>query len=166
MKYTIRLIGDIEADLYKEFSEKLSKIEKLTKGRTGIIVNLEINSKGGDIYTALAFSARMRLSSKIFVVTANGLVASAATLILASGSIRQMTKESWVMVHDGSSKEKGSLSQLETEVRHLRQLEDQWVIILEQLTGTNRKVWADLQSKTTYLDAEQCLKLGLVDKII
>lgn len=166
MKYIIRLIGDIEADLYKEFSEKLSKIERLTKTRSGIIVNLELSSKGGDIYTALAFSARMRLSPIEFVVTAHGLVASAATLILASGSVRQMAKEAWVMVHDSSSKEKGSLSELETEIRHLRQLEDQWVDMLDKLTGTDWKIWEELQRKTTYLDAEQCLKLGLVDKII
>lgn len=163
MIYKLRILRDIDIESYKEFSNSLTKIEN---EHEGLPITLELNSEGGDIYTALAFAARIRLSPLKINITVYGFVASAAIIILASGERREMAKEAWVMVHDSSDKLKGSLTDLERESKHLRRLEDQWVGLMEELTGTPASMWSELQAKTTYLNAEECLKLGLVDKII
>jgi ATP-dependent Clp protease, protease subunit len=158
----IRIIGSIDEAAFKEFSEQMAALEDASRSPIKII----LSSGGGSAYDALAFSARMRLSPCRLMVTAYGLVASAAVLVLASGSRRYMTKESWVMVHEDSDKLNGNVVELEREVAHLRRMEDQWAELLELCTDISAATWTKLHKETTYLTPAQCLKLGLVEEII
>lgn len=160
-KKKLYITGPIDYDSYKDFSESLAEIEE---DETDIII--ELVSDGGEATAALAFSSRLRLSPCYITIVALGNVASAATLILASGDSRYMTKESWAMVHEDSGETSGSVTEMEREVQHLRAMEHQWNALLAKLTGTEARVWQDYNKRTTYFTAEECLKLGLIDKII
>lgn len=164
MEHIINLIGDIDEELFKEFSEQLSEIEANSNPAT--LVNINLNSEGGNAYDALAFSARMRLSPCLFNITAYGFVASAAVLVLASGDTRNMTKEAWVFVHEETAKLEANVVELENEIKHLRRMEDQWAVLLEELTCTKASIWTTLHKANAYLSADECKNLGLVDKII
>lgn len=157
----IRIIGMIDENSFKEFSEQLYELEKTNKP-----IHIELSSGGGVAYDALAFRGRIGSSPCVIKITAYGLVASAAVLILASGDVRYMAKEAWVMVHEDSDKIRGKVVDLERETKHLRRMEDQWNLLLERSTGTDWKVWERLHKDNTYLCAAECLKLGLVDKLI
>lgn len=159
----IRIVGTIDEASFKEFSEQLYAYEQKDNR---LAVTIELSSGGGVAYDALAFGARMRNSPCDIIVKAYGFVASAAVLILAYGDARYMAAESWVMVHEDSDKLKGSVVDLERESKHLRCMERQWAFLLAARTKTLASKWATLHKDTTYLTAQECMDLGLVDKII
>src|ERR1700689_1338302 len=167
MKYRIAVIGEIDTEAYLKFSDELAEIENECKGKEGnSYVELELSSEGGNAELALAFSGRMRNSTVAIYVKTYGLVASAAVLILASGDKRYMSKESWVMVHEEGLELEGDVSGIEKQVKHYRRLEDQWSYLLANMTSASIEKWNELHKAETYLNAKQCLELGLVDKII
>lgn len=157
----IRISSELTMETFREFSKKMAYLE----GKKDA-VKIELSSEGGSAYAALAYSALIRNSPLNVEITAYGFVASAAVLILASGDIRFMTKEAWVMVHEDSGKLKGDVVALEREAAQLRRLELQWAELLQELTGTKASIWTALHKETTYLNAAQCVGLNLVDDII
>lgn len=161
-KRIIHLIGEVNYELYERFSSQLALFEQ--DGNKEVMV--ELCSEGGDAEVALAFRSRIKTSRLDIVITGVGTVASAAVLILAAGDKRYMSDESWVMVHEEEGELSGSVSQLEAQVKQMRVMENQWCLLLEKDTGTLRDFWANLHKKTTYLDAKQCIDLGLIDEII
>jgi len=162
MSKIIRVIGEINDESFAIFSEQLEELE--SKGKT---VTIELCSHGGDAHAALAFSARMRRSSASITVIAYGYVASAAVLILATGKVRMMTKEAWVMVHeDSGTLEFDSTTGAKREVDQFIRMEEQWNELLALYTDTPAIEWSIMHKDTTHLSADACLRLGLVDKVI
>lgn len=164
-KRTLRKIviaPEMSVESFLIFSEHLGLLEDESNSD----IEIELTSDGGSAHSALAYCGRMRLSNCKLTVTLYGIAASAAVLILAAADHRRMTREAWVMVHEDSGKLKGAVVDLEREAAHLRRLETQWALLLKEHTGTAAAIWTKLHKQTTYLDASDCLKLGLIDEII
>lgn len=161
-KRIIRVIGTIDEEAYKIFSEQLSEFED----KPTLAVRMELSSAGGSAYDAIAFYERIRLSPCDVHITAIGYVASAAVLVLAAGDVRQMTENSWVMVHEDSGKLTGNTVELEREAKHMRRLETQWTNLLQSRTKKSSSSWGAMHKNTTYLNAHECKALGLVDEVI
>lgn len=161
---TIMIIRDIDNDAFRLFDRKLSELEALDDNQP---VLLHLMSDGGSAYTALAFLDRMADSRLTINVRATGLVASAATLILAAGDHRTMTANAWVMVHeDEAGVEEGSrTSSLEATAAHARRLENQWNRLMAHYTKLTAEEWSRLDKAETFLTAAQCLEYGLIDEV-
>ncbi len=69
------------------------------------------------------------------------------------------------MLHEDKDKLNGSVVDLERETQHLRNMETQWSDLLTKCSHTPVN-WTKLHKDTTYLNAHECLKLGLIDEII
>jgi ATP-dependent Clp protease protease subunit len=162
-KHKLNLIGDVNQDLYERFVLCLDSIEKKADK-----VYIDLCSDGGEAFTALAFYDRIKKCPAEVVITAYGLVASAAVLILAAGDTRRMMKHAWVMVHEDEVviNEGVRVRQAEKELLMYRRLETQWNDILRQATGTPSDVWAKLHQVETYMDAEECKRLNLIQEIV
>lgn len=158
----IRISEELTMASFSLFSKKIAKIE--ASGVDDVVI--ELSSPGGDSYAALAYAAVIRNSRLMIEVQAFGLVASAAVLVLAAGDLRNMSKEGWVMVHENSGQIEGNVLELQRESVQLRRLEVQWADLLGNLTKTQAAVWTAMHKETTYLNAQQCLALGLIDGII
>lgn len=162
LRRKININGAIDNVSFLEFSKRLTALEAAGEGD----IEVELHSEGGEAYAALAYAGRIRTSKCRIVIRAYGLVASAAVLILASGDIRCLEETAWVMVHEDEGSSEGSVSSIEASAKQLRRMETQWYDLLESLTDTSAEVWGKLHKDTTYLTAEECLTLKLVDKII
>lgn len=162
-KRKINIIGDIDNEAYLLFVEQMDALEKGTGD-----IEIELSSDGGDAYSALAFFDRIRRSQCDIIIIAHGLVASAAVIILAAGDYRQITANSWVMVHEDTVpfNEDARVTEVEKDVAHSRRLEIQWCELLEKVTGTPQDTWASLHKAETYLTPEDCLRLNLVETIV
>lgn len=160
------IYGDIDTEAFGKFSRQLCKLERTCKLNT--IIDISLVSDGGSAYAALAFYDRIMCSSMKIHVNASGLVASAATLILAAGVVRRMTKNSWVMVHEDTTDVTKTMmvSQAEAALEHNREMETQWNKLLEERTGTSAEIWDELNKAETYMTAEDCMKLGLIQEIL
>jgi len=163
MKYDIYVVGDIDFVAFKSFSKKLSGFEDIQSG----CVEVLLMSEGGSADAALAFFDRIRNSDIPVHITATGIVASAAVLLLAAGDKRRMTETAWVMVHE-ESVECGDMtaSEMEKNAEHHRRIENQWNNLLEITTGTVAAEWAELHKYEEFLNPQDCADLGLIDEIV
>lgn len=166
MKFKLYVVGEINEDSYKEFSEALSEIENKPGKDEAKNVEIELNSFGGSALDALAYYGRITRSKTTINVTVYGQVASAAVLILACCNKRRMIAESWLMVHEDESRLKERTSGFEQHARQMRREENQWSELLAKHTRTDSVTWLKLHKETTYLTATECLALGIVDEVI
>lgn len=157
----IRIIGDIDSGAYARFSEELTEAEGNNED-----VFVELMSPGGDAYSALAFYSRMRNSNVKITLHVTGIAASAAILLLAGANHVIMDKDAWLMVHEDSGKISGDVVSLERESAQMRRMENQWVYILSENSKLSAAKWTQLHKVTTYLNAKQALKTGLVDEVL
>jgi len=167
----IKIIGELTQQSYTEFSDTFDEcIETCQAAQEAGVwdedpITIELNSEGGDVFSALAICSKIRLSGVPVHITALGTIASAAVLILASGTSRSMAKEAWVMVHEDEVEYSGRVSKLERTAKHQRRMEDQWNMLLAERTRTSAETWAELHKCSTHLSPEECLALGLIDEI-
>lgn len=160
----IRVIGAIDDDSYAIFSAAVAEAEHNNEDE----IDLELCSGGGLDCAALAFVARMRMSTCKFYVTVCGHAESAATLILPCGAMRYMSKESWVMIHESADTHKGlTTTELERVAGRQRQMEDQWTTILASKTKLSKKEWDKLhRGGDRYMTPHDCLVSGLIDEVV
>lgn len=159
----IYISGEINEETFKEFCQEMDALEDTKED-----IDIVLNSPGGNALDAIAFACRMRLSPCAITITVFGLAGSAAVMILAAGTLRRMTKESWVMVHEDMGSYKNiKTTDLEQQAFIARQLENHWCILLQEFTGTSVDIWRDLHKRgDSYLTPQDCLKLGLIQEII
>lgn len=157
----MQIIGEINSESYKEFAEALTLLEDENHDP----IEIELYSEGGGAEIALSYASRIRNSPCKVHIRSHGNVESAAVIILASGKFRSMSADGWIMVHEDTGELSGSVTELEKQVRRLRQLENQWAVLLERYTGTDAKIWTDLHKNTTYLTSQQGMELHLVDEV-
>lgn len=159
----IHIYGEITDESFVIFNRKLDKLENINHED----IRITIISGGGDAYAALAFFDRIKASPCHIDIVVTGWAASAASLILAAGDRRYMTKNAWVMVHEDNTfiKHK-SISEAEKDIKHGRRLEDQWSKLFASVTNASATFWNKVNKAETYLTAEECLKVGLIEEII
>lgn len=167
----IHVVGDIDHAAYCDFSRKLAKLESDSQHQAkASTVRIHLMSDGGDANVALAFYDRIIKSPCPIEVVATGLVASAAVLILAAGEKRMMTENAWIMVHEDhlqfEADKDVSVSELEKDAAHYRRMETQWCKLMTRESTTIFEYWTELHKRTTYLDAQECLDLGIIEEII
>ncbi len=166
--FELEIVGAITDATFMEFRRNfLEQFEKSNK--TIRHFHVVLYSPGGEDIAGLAYASFIRqmqfLGARVSI-TAYGEVNSAAVLILASGTRRCMLAETWVMVHESSDRLKGSVTAMETEIELMRRREKQWCELLAKHTKATPEYWGSIHKETTYLSAEECLELGLVDEII
>jgi len=160
------LTGEIDVNAYRRLSKAIHKAydEDFSE------VDLVIMSEGGDAYAALAIHDLINSYDGILPVntTGIGLVASAATLILASGVKRTLHKNAWVMIHEDTPPVTGEekVTDLELAVLHARRMEDQWNKLLAERTKLSAEEWAGINSVESYLTPSECLAYGLIDEVV
>lgn len=162
----ISIIGDIDENSYKEFVESLDGITEILDGDD---IYIELLSHGGDAVVALAYYDRIRAIKGKVHINAIGTISSAAVVILAAGDVRTMTENAWVMVHEDVvvfEMDNPRVSQVEKNAETGRRLEDQWNTLLASRTKATAEAWAALHKEEAHLNAKQCLKLGLISKIV
>lgn len=164
----IYIVGDINHEAYLQFTKRMCLLE----GKGSQRIHIVLSSPGGDAQVALAFYDRIRLSPCPVTITATGLVASAAALILVAPKAikdRSMTENSWLMVHDDNLMDTATNLRVHAAVRYVKQLvkfENQWNKLMADNTKLKEDEWDGLHKKETYLNATECVRLGVVGEII
>ena len=126
---------------------------------------VRITSEGGDPDIALAIAGLLMNYPGDVITEIYGQCYSAATLIFAAGMKRRMQRFAWVMVHEGSEEVFGTASSIKAHGKHMERNEAHWNAIMQELTGTELKIWEKLNERDTYLTADDCLKLNLATEI-
>ena len=125
-------------------------------------LTVHINSAGGDPFSAIAIGHAIRHSGKDITINVAGLCASAAVLILCSGSKVTSAFNSLFMIHGVSAllEDSYNLEELEKVKNSLEKVQATMKATLD-----TRLKDADL-SKEQWLSADEALAMGLIDEIL
>ena len=129
-------------------------------------IKIFIDSPGGDV-TFMWSIINLIEMSKTPVWTINYCTAySAAAEILASGHVRYAIKGSHVMVHSGNCQYSGQADVVESTKKYFDQVIKRTTDHLLDRTNINSRVFKKKASLDWYMNEEEALENGIVDKII
>tara|TARA_Y100000389_G_scaffold182180_1_gene198578 strand:- start:329 stop:976 length:648 start_codon:yes stop_codon:yes gene_type:complete len=148
---------------------KVRLLRKINKDLTSVTILL--NSPGGDVVETLALIDYINTLKESEGVDTNivcrGSAMSAAALLLAAGTgLRAASKHSKIMVHQLSTFNMGKLEDVKSNAKFAEQLEEDCNNIMAACTKKDKKFWKENQRTDYFLNAEDALELGIIDKII
>lgn len=132
-------------------------------------ITITLCSPGGNIldgYALYDFIQELRGRGHRITVKCIGMGASMGAVLLQAGDDRVITKNSFVMIHESSSGIVGTESQIDDHQKLLKKLTaNSDNILCERSNLTKTTLAAKIKRKDCWLNAEEALKLGLVDRI-
>jgi ATP-dependent protease ClpP protease subunit len=138
----------------KDFQASLSAI-------TAKEIVVEINSPGGDYFAGLSMYNMLRSSGKTVTTKVMGVAASAATVVFAAGDVRQMPKNTMLMVHNPANYGGGTAE----DHREMADILDKIAAGARTVYTSNSKLTddevAEMLSKDTWLTADEAVEMGL-----
>lgn len=162
----IFLNGEITDSSAKEIIEQLLKLDMSNNKKD---ITLFINSGGGSVPASLALFDMMNYIKSDIKTIGIGKCSSAASLILLNGTKgkRYMTKNAEVMIHEVSSGSFGKVSEMKEDLNHSMIVNEKVLKIISDRTNKSIKhIKATIKNKDNWMNANQALKFGFVDKVL
>lgn len=139
-------------------------------------VNIAVCSPGGYVADGLEMYHAIRQHGKVNL-TIVGITASIATVLAMAAAKVKMAKQAVILIHNSSTlvaewsscnKEKldAIIQKLSKERADLDTIDKLIASIYADKCGKKEKDIADLMTKANYINAEDALKLGLIDEIV
>lgn len=160
---SILLFDNINHKTAKDVISRLIALDKLNKKR----IILRINSGGGTVADGIAIIDTIRLIESPVVTWVTGLAGSMAGLIAICGNFRVMTKDSALMLHPAMGGVNPDYFHMERDRMKLLDLREKALDeILKKRTKLTPKEIMKAKTGELWLNAQECLDKGIVDKII
>ena len=129
-------------------------------------IKIFIDSPGGDAVFMWTIINLIKIS-KTKIITINYCsAASAAAEILAAGHERLALPGTHVMIHTGSCAYVGQADVVESTKKHFDKMNKKITDTLLANTGIDPKVYKKKASKDWYMDEEEALANGVIDRIV
>lgn len=131
-------------------------------------ISIYINSPGGSVTSGLAIYDTMNFIKSNVCTIGYGICASMAAVLLSSGTKgkRYILPNADVMIHQVLGRSEGQASDIKIATDRILDLKKRLNTILSKNTSKNIKTIEKDTDRDNYLNAEEALKYGLVDKII
>ena len=160
---TVKSIADLSIEI-KKLTKKLLMVNIAYD--TDVEIFLHINSGGGEVFGVLSI-INLIINNKVNIVTViEGQACSAATILAMIGSRRQITENSYMLIHNLSSGFWGKMHEMEDEMKNLTLLTKDIKKMYKTYTKITTTQLETLLKKDLLLDAKTCLRYGLVDEIV
>lgn len=155
-------INDAMADLV------VAQLIFLESEAPGKDINLYINSPGGSVTAGLAIYDTMQYISCDVRTICLGQACSMAAIILAAGAKdkRAILPHARVMIHQPSGGAEGQASDIVITSRELQRIKDVTTEILSEHTGKDKESLLKDISRDYYMNANEALEYGIVDKVM
>jgi len=148
----------------KKDEEEDSKLKKYERP----IIELLINTDGGDLYSCNALIGAITSSKTPVHTICIGHAMSAGFEILISGHKRFAHQMDWLMYHQLSHGVKNTLKQMEwvvEEDKRIQKVAEDFIVSRTKITKQQLKEYND-KNKDWLMDSKEALKLGVIDEII
>jgi ATP-dependent Clp endopeptidase proteolytic subunit ClpP len=143
----------------KDFSSELSNLPKTVNQ-----IDVRVNSPGGDVFDGVTIYNRLKQHSANITVHIDGLAASIASIIALAGDEVIMGEGALFMIHLPWTMSMGDRNDLENTINRLLDVEEQLIGIYSRKTGLDRLELKKMLEDETWLDADQALEMGFVNK--
>lgn len=132
---------------------------------TASVINVHINSYGGEVFDGLAMFNAIRAHDARFVAHIDGVSASAATYpTLACDEVR-IAKNAMLMIHNPWVLAVGEASELRKEADILDKLRDRIADLYVDASGADLNQIIDWMDEETWFDASEALDAGFATSI-
>lgn len=162
-------VGDFEALELNRLIRRLDVEMKYLSNRLAcksVPIHLHIHSPGGSIFAGLSIVDSIKNCKTEVHTYVDGSAASAATLISTSGKRRHMSKNSFMLLHQPQLEWSGKLDEFKDEIENQECLYEKLCLVYLENSNMSKDQLDDLLRHELWLDADRCLDLGLIDKII
>ena len=131
-------------------------------------ISLYINSPGGSVTAGLAIYDTMQYVRCPVQTICIGQACSMAAILLAAGESgkRSILPNARVMIHQPSGGAEGQASDIVVTSRELQRIYEVTTRLLSMHTGKSEEEIKEDILRDCYLDADQALQYGIVDKVI
>jgi ATP-dependent Clp protease, protease subunit len=131
-------------------------------------ISMYINSPGGQIYAGLAIYDTMKMIPNKISTVAVGVTASFGTVLLAAGTkgSRYALPHATIHMHQPLGGTQGQASDIEIQAKEILRLKSRLNEILAESTDQNIEIIERDTERDFYLDANQAVDYGLVDKLL
>ena len=131
-------------------------------------ISLYINSPGGSVTAGLAIYDTMQYISCDVSTICMGQACSMAAILLASGAEgkRAILPNARVMIHQPSGGAEGQASDIIVSSRELQRINEVTKRLMAKHTGRSEETIAKDILRDCYMDAEDALSYGIVDKVM
>jgi len=131
-------------------------------------ITMYINSPGGSVTAMWSIIDTMNLIKPDVSTVCVGIAASAASVILASGTKgkRFILPHAEVMIHQPLGGAQGQASDIEITAKHILKTKDILQKYMANLTGQPLKKIEKDMDRDFFMDAQQAVEYGVVDRII
>ena len=131
-------------------------------------IQMYINSPGGQIYAGLAIYDTMQMISNPISTVAVGVTASFGTVLLAAGTKgrRYALPHATIHMHQPLGGAQGQATDIEIQARQILHLKELLNGIMAKHTGQTIEVIEKDTDRDFYMNAEQAVEYGLVDKVL
>lgn len=143
----------------KDFVADLGKVQSK-------VLNVEINSPGGDVFAALSIYNALRASGKEVVTKAMGVAASAASLVFMAGDRRVMPKNTHLMIHNPWSFAMGNADELRETAETLDKIGASIKATYAARSGLDDAKLSEMLAKDTWISADEAVAYGFATEVI
>jgi ATP-dependent protease ClpP protease subunit len=158
----IQLTGAIEEEGFDFIDAALCELERHSKKA----ITIKIHSGGGSVYEALAIVGRLRASKCHIITEGYGCIMSAASLILAAGNKRRMSRYAMFMHHEASYGIEGRHSEIQDEIQQMEREERLWSRWIAEMSAKDAQFWYNHgKRKNFYMTADECEATGVIDEV-
>ena len=160
----IILSGEIDDNLANSIVAQLLYLDSINHDP----INLYINSPGGSITSGMAIYDTMNYIKSRVSTICIGMAASMAAFLLSSGekNMRFILPNGEVMIHQPLGGAQGQATEIKIAAERILKLKEKLNKILSKNTGQPiEKIQGDTE-RDYFLDSNEALDYGLVDKIL
>ena len=160
----ILLSGEIDDNVSNSVVAQLLYLDSLNHDD----INLYINSPGGSVTAGMAIYDTMNFVKSNVSTICIGMAASMAAFLLSSGEHgkRYILPNAEVMIHQPLGGAQGQATEIKIAAEHILKLREKLNRILSKNTKQSLETIALDTERDNFMDSDEALKYGLVDKII
>jgi ATP-dependent Clp protease protease subunit len=130
-------------------------------------ISMYINSPGGVVTAGMAIHDTMQYIKPKVRTVCVGQAASMGSFLLAAGEpgMRVALPNARIMVHQPSGGARGMASDIEIQAREILRIRQRMNDLYAKYTGQTLTEIEKAMDRDTFLEAEEALKFGIVDKV-
>lgn len=159
------LWGAVDDKSSKEITDRLLYLEAIDPGKE---ITFYINSPGGVVTSGMVIYDTMQMISSPVATVCMGMAASMGSILLSGGAKgkRFIFPHGEVMIHQPSGGGRGTSADLEIMAVQMQKTKEMGAKILAENCGqTFEKVMKDFD-RDYWMDANESIKYGIVDKLL
>ena len=147
----------------------MSKLTQWHRANSECAIEIVFSSPGGSIvdgFELFDFIQELRNKGHVITTGSLGMAASMAGILLQAGDVRWIGHQDWLMIHRAAFGAIGKTYEVEDEVKLVKRIEERVLDIFTSRSKlTKRKLKRNWDRKDWWIDADECLEMGLVDEV-